>query len=422
MYRKVKKIITYAIAVTTFAVTLFSASPVNVNAGQDLVFNESTNSLNGTLTTTGDVNRIEIYYSENYNLANSWLTNATHNAKKTSLSEVVNNGVSLSTEVEIVGGGTTTVPGYPLKCSSFYITSTNQNAEQWNFKIEYNDYISECFIVKAEVPTNWINEKNCITEPLEFSLGYLSSNSSYTADDIIPIISIMSEEKETASDKFQEVEPAEEKIEDPLVAILKLMIGVVFIAIIITVLLYQKTKKANAKRESEEFVKNANKKAKAIKSKENDDLLEIMESYSKYYQEDYEDEEKEDEEYNIMSEEDDNYSDIPVYQEDSYSSHSAILNNNIDNHSLDFDDFENDLYDNDAQIVKKEKEIKTTLTDVPRTSKSDKQESVSKKQENIPAFVKRAKEKEDTKQSNNSIALKSKEDELPAFVRKSMGL
>lgn len=450
MYRKVKKIITCAIAAVAFTTTLFANPPTTVKAAEDLVYDEGSGYLNGAMTTTGEVNRIEIFYSDSCDLTYSWLTNSTQETNKISLDEIVKNGITLSTEVEIVGGGTTTVPNYPLKCSSFYITSTSQNAEQWNFMIEFNELLSECFIVQAEVPSNWINNKNSITKPLEFSLGYLTASSSFTTDDIIPIISTLSSGTADNSEAFKEVEPVEEEEKDPLVAILKLMIAVVFIAIVVTAILYQKTKKANAKKESEEYVKRANDKVKAKKSRENDDLIEIMESYSKFYQDDdlEEDEEEDEEEYDIMS--DDDYRDIPVYQEDAYSSSSyknveEILEEEdnefyeSEQYSYDFDDYdETPIYEeHETPIVqqklskskvekqkiasqpqpkakaKERKEEKNIVSSQTKTQKRETQKAAYKEpvKKEKPSFVNSVGQNAVKPKANNKI---------PAFARKSM--
>lgn len=290
MRKQIKKIFTCAVAVVTFATALLT-SPVPTKAeGQDLTYNETANSMNGNFTTSDEVTKIEVYYSSGYSFLNTWFMLADNPKKQAKLSEVPSGAdVSITDSLEIIGGGTTDVPGYSLKCTSYYIVSKSADAETWTFSIERNNTLSECFVVKSEIPADWQKAGAVITEPSEFLLGFIDSNlSQYTVSDIVPIISTLSEGTE-ATKQYEETIPEQEKQEDPLVGILIIMILIVLIAIVITFMVYVKTKKENARKQSEEFVKKANDKAKAKKLKDNDDLLEIMDSYHMEYSDDCDD-------------------------------------------------------------------------------------------------------------------------------------
>lgn len=288
MHRLTKKILTVMTAAVVFTATLLSPAVTAKAENQDFEYNEQTNALNGTITTTGEVTRLEIYYSNGTNRADTGMY----------LSQELDSGVDLSSlstdddrplsdEAEVFYGGEADVPGYNLKCSSYYILSKSKDTQEFSIKIERKESLKECFVVKSAVPSNWQNLGTpVITEPEEFLLGFIDSAlSEYTTDDIVPIISQTTDIEQTTQE-FEAKEPVSEEDKDPLESILKLMILVVIVAIILTSVALVKNKRKQEKERSETFVKKANEKSKNKKAKDNNDLMEFMDSYSDDYSDD----------------------------------------------------------------------------------------------------------------------------------------
>lgn len=290
MHRLTKKILTVMTAAVVFTATLLSPAVTAKAENQDFEYDEQANTLNGTITTTREVTRLEIYYSNGIGRTNTgmYLSQEQDFNSRVDLSSLsTDDDQPLSDNAEVFYGGEADVPGYNLKCSSYYILSKSKDAQKFNIEIERKESLKECFVVKSAVPSNWQNLGTpVITEPEEFLLGFIDSAlSEYTTDDIVPIISQTTDIEQTTQE-FEAKEPVSEEDKDPLENILKLMILVVIVAIILTSVALVKNKRKQEKERSETFVKKANEKSKNKKAKDNDDLMEFMDSYSDDYSDD----------------------------------------------------------------------------------------------------------------------------------------
>lgn len=288
MHRLTKKILTVMTAAVVFTATLLSPAVTAKAENQDFEYDEQENTLNGTITTTGEVTRLEIYYSNVINRTDTRMYLGQELDSGVNLSSLsTDDDRPLSDEAEVFYGGETDVPGYNLKCSSYYILSKSKDTRKFSIIIERKESLKECFVVKSAVPSNWQNLGTpVITEPEEFLLGFIDSAlSEYTTDDIVPIISQTTDIEQTTQE-FEAKEPVSEEDKDPLESILKLMILVVIVAIILTSVALVKNKRKQEKERSETFVKKANEKSKNKKAKDNDDLMEFMDSYSDDYSDD----------------------------------------------------------------------------------------------------------------------------------------
>lgn len=290
MHRLTKKILTVMTAAVVFTATLLSPAVTAKAENQDFEYDEQANTLNGTITTTREVTRLEIYYSNGIGRTNTgmYLSQEQDFNSRVDLSSLsTDDDQPLSDNAEVFYGGEADVPGYNLKCSSYYILSKSKDAQKFNIEIERKESLKECFVVKSAVPSNWQNLGTpVITEPEEFLLGFIDSAlSEYTTDDIVPIISQTTDIEQTTQE-FEAKEPVSEEDKDPLESILKLMILVVIVAIILTSVALVKNKRKQEKERSETFVKKANEKSKNKKAKDNNDLMEFMDSYSDDYSDD----------------------------------------------------------------------------------------------------------------------------------------
>ena len=290
MHRLTKKILTVMAAAVVFTATLLSPAVTAKAENQDFEYNEQTNTLNGTISTTGEVTRLEIYYSNGIVRTDTgmYLSQEQDFNSHVDLSSLsTDDDQPLSDNVEVFYGGDIDVPGYNLKCSSYYILSKSKDTQRFNIEIKRRENLKECFVVKSAVPSNWQSLGTpVITEPEEFLLGFIDSAlSEYTTDDIVPIISQTTDIEQTTQE-FEAKEPVSEEDKDPLESILKLMILVVMVAIILTSVALVKNKRKQEKERSETFVKKANEKSKNKKAKDNNDLMEFMDSYSDDYSDD----------------------------------------------------------------------------------------------------------------------------------------
>lgn len=316
-----KKILAFAASVIAFtAVT--SGIPITAHAdGQDMTYDDNYGAMTGYFTTEGQITRIEVFYSAEYSNGKISIFQK-GDVRETILSDIAKGeDVSISDDVEIIGGGTIEILDYNMLCSSYYFVQKDTNAINWTIRVNRTSSLGECFVVRATVPAGWKNAATSTTEPEEFLCGFIDSSiSSHTADDIVPIIStiVQSDDEQETPTEFVELPATPEKTKDPFTALLKVLIFIVVVAIIVTYILYERTKRTHSKEASEKRLKKANAKFEEKKKKEDASLLEIMDTYSNEYRDDiYDDDDDVDDDIY------DDYEEKPNVEED-YLAEKAV--------------------------------------------------------------------------------------------------
>lgn len=282
-----KKILILATSALAFAAVIFTTPNTVYADSQDMNYDETYNAMVGSFTTSEQITRIEVFYPSGYGNSEIYFSenkNVVQSESFKYLNEIPQGAdVTISNDVEIIGGGTVELAEYGITCSSYYFVQKNDVSTSWSLKAIRTDSLGECFVVKAEVPSDWKNAAPSVTEPVELLCGFIDPTiSSHTTDDIVPIISADVQEAESQTE-FEELPPVEEKAKDPLGAILKAMIFLVVIAIVVTYILYIQSKRKHSKETSERKVKRANEKHKEQQKRDDDMILEIMDTYTQEY-------------------------------------------------------------------------------------------------------------------------------------------
>lgn len=281
----------------TFALCLITAIvPIPAYAA-GMTYDKDSRCISGTFDTSGSdgITRIEIYvpnafqYQDDNILLNDISSGAIFHLNG---DLVTNQGTDANTEVRY--GGIVPINDYQMNCIIYYIVSASDVS--WEFKMNMEDGLSECFVAQSKVPTNWETPYDAvITEPVTLIQYFIDSNTStFTSMDDVNTLLNTQVQSDVVDDSTFDGEVIEEKKNDPVITLLVFLIGIVVVAIGITFYLL---KKESAKKESirsEKYVARENEKVKKKKNRENDELSELVSSYDDEYtdEDDFEDEEK----------------------------------------------------------------------------------------------------------------------------------
>lgn len=281
----------------TFALCLITAIvPIPAYAA-GMTYDKDSRCISGTFDTSGSdgITRIEIYvpnafqYQDDNILLNDISSGAIFHLNG---DLVTNQGTDANTEVRY--GGIVPINDYQMNCIIYYIVSASDIS--WEFKMNMEDGLSECFVAQSKVPTNWETPYDAvITEPITLIQYFIDSNTStFTSMDDVNTLLNTQVQADAVDDSTFDGEVIEEKKNDPVITLLVSLMGIVVVAIGITFYLL---KKESAKKEavrSEKYVARENAKVKKKKNRENDELSELVSSYDEEYtdEDDFEDEEK----------------------------------------------------------------------------------------------------------------------------------
>lgn len=277
----------------TFALCLIIAIvPIPAYAA-GMTYDKDSRCISGTFDTSGSdgITRIEIYvpnafqYQDDNILLNDISSGAIFHLNG---DLVTNQGTDANTEVRY--GGIVPINDYQMNCIIYYIVSASDVS--WEFKMNMEDGLSECFVAQSKVPTNWETPYDAvITEPVTLIQYFIDSNTStFTSMDDVNTLLNTQVQSDVVDDSTFDGEVIEEKKNDPVITLLVFLMGIVVVAIGITFYLL---KKESAKKESirsEKYVARENEKVKKKKNRENDELSELVSSYDDEYTD--EDEEK----------------------------------------------------------------------------------------------------------------------------------
>lgn len=270
----------------TLAMCLITAIVPMTAYAAGMTYDKDNKCISGAFDTSGSegITRIEIYvpngfqYQDDNILLNDISSGTLYHLNG---DLVTNQGTDANTEVRY--GGIVPINDYQMNCIIYYIVSASDVS--WELKINMADSLSECFVAKSKVPTNWETPYDAvITEPINLIQYFIDSNVSNfkSMDDVTALLNTQVQESAVDDSTFSG-EVVEDEKKDPVVTLLIFMMGAVIFAIIVTIYFL---KKESAKKEalrSERYVAKENEKVKREKIRETDELSELISSYDDEY-------------------------------------------------------------------------------------------------------------------------------------------